>query len=48
MSWILVRLDLRPIAFEMPREEYLLGLNIYYRTDDLTPLIDLALRCYRD
>jgi fido (protein-threonine AMPylation protein) len=48
MSWILVRLGLRPIAFEMPKDEYLLCLNVYFTMGDLTPLIDLTLGCYRD
>lgn len=48
MSWILVRLGLRPVAFEMPKQEYLLCLNVYFTQGDLMPLIDLVLRCHRD
>lgn len=48
MSWVLVRLGLRPIALEIPKEEYLLCLNVYFARGDLMPLIDLALRCHRD
>lgn len=47
MNWILVRLGLRPIAIEVPRQEYHDCLNAYYRERELQPLMDLALRLYR-
>ncbi len=46
MNWILVRLGLRPIAIEVPKYEYHDCLNHYYRSNDLQPLIDLALSLY--
>src|SRR5262249_49063767 len=42
MNWILVRLGLRPIGFEVVREEYLSCLNHYFRTDQPRLLEDLA------
>lgn len=48
LDWILVRVGLRPIAFEVVRQEYFDCLNHYYRTNDLQPLIDLAIRLYPD
>jgi len=44
---ILLRLGLRPIAFEIPKEEYRTALNLYYRSSDIGALVDLALRVYR-
>lgn len=46
LNWILVRLGLRPIAFDVVRQDYLACLNHYYQTDDIQPLIDLCLRLY--
>ena len=46
MDLVLVQLGLRPIPMEVPKEEYIEVLNHYYRTHDLNPLQDLALRLY--
>jgi Fic family protein len=46
MNWILVRLGLRPIDIRVPKQEYHSCLNHYYRTNDLSPLLDLALSLY--
>jgi len=48
MSWVLVRLGLRPIALEAPRQEYHRFLNHYYKTHDILPLLDLVLRMADD
>jgi len=48
MNCILVRLGLRPVALEAPRQEYHEALNHYYPTEDLEPLLDLALRLYAE
>jgi Fic family protein len=44
LNWILVRLGLRPIAFDIVKQEYLACLNHYYSTGDIQPLIDLCIR----
>ena len=46
MNWVLTRLGLRPIAIEVPRQEYLDCLNRYYHKGEITPLVDLCLRLY--
>lgn len=46
MNAILVRLGLRPIAVEAPKQEYLALLNHYYRTGELSPFIDFCIRLY--
>jgi Fic family protein len=46
MSWTLDRLHLVPLSIEAPKQEYLEGLNIFYRTGELQPLIDLFLDIY--
>ncbi len=46
MNWILIRLKLRPIAIEAPKQEYHECLNHYYRTTELQPLIDFMLALY--
>ncbi|HEX8211275.1 MAG TPA: Fic family protein [Longimicrobium sp.] len=46
MNVVLVRLGLRPLAIELPKQEYLAALNHYYRMGNLDPLEDLALRVY--
>ena len=46
MNWILVRLGLRPIAIETPKQEYHDSLNHYYRSQDIQPLLDLSLSLY--
>lgn len=44
---ILVRLGIRPLAFEIPKEEYRRALNHYYRSSEIQALVDLVLRVYR-
>lgn len=44
---ILVRLGIRPVAFEIPKEEYRRALNHYFGSGDIQALVDLALRAYR-
>jgi len=46
MNVVLVRLGLRPLAIELPKQEYLAALNHYYTMGNLDPLEDLALRVY--
>jgi fido (protein-threonine AMPylation protein) len=46
MNVVLVRLGMRPLAIELPKQEYLAALNHYYRMGSLDPLEDLALRVY--
>lgn len=46
MNWVLVRLGLRPIQLEAPRQEYIACLNHYYVRGDIVPLVDLCLRLY--
>ncbi len=46
MSVILVRLGLRPIPMDIPKDEYILCLNHYYASNDMQPLIDLCLTLY--
>ncbi len=46
MNALLVRLGLRPILIEAPKEEYREVLNHYYRSRGIQPLIDLAIRLY--
>jgi fido (protein-threonine AMPylation protein) len=46
LNAILVRLGLRPISFDVPKDEYISCLNHYFLADEIQPLIDLALRLY--
>jgi len=46
MNSILIRVGLRPIQFEVPKQEYLNCLNWYYATGDIRPLEALCLRIY--
>lgn len=46
MDVVLVRLGLRPLPIEVPKQEYLAALNHYYQTGDLDALQDMALRIY--
>ena len=46
LNVVLIRLGLKPIAFDIPKDEYRRCLNHYYRTHDAGPLIDLALRAW--
>lgn len=43
MNLILVRVGLRPIVVEIPKQEYRECLNHYFRTDEISPLVDLML-----
>ncbi|MCC7131769.1 MAG: Fic family protein [Gemmatimonadales bacterium] len=50
MNWLLVELGLRPLAVEVPKEEYNACLNHYFKSrarDGLAPLVDLLLRAYQ-
>jgi Fic family protein len=46
MNWVLVRLGLRPIAFESEKQAYNTMLNHYFATREIQPLVDLCLRLY--
>jgi len=46
MSMILVRVGLRPIPAEFPRQEYYAALNHYFETDELEPLTNLFIGVY--
>lgn len=47
MNWLLVRLGLRPIPAEFPRQEYLESLNAHFaRRTGIGPVVDLFLRVY--
>lgn len=46
LNLILVRLGLRPLAFEAPKQEYISCLNHYCQVGDVEPLLDLSLRLY--
>lgn len=46
LSLLLVRLGLRPIPIETPKDEYNDCLNRYFRSGDLQPLVDLCLQLY--
>jgi len=46
MSCVLVRLGLRPISIDAPREEYIAALNHFYTTGDFQPMADLAVGLY--
>lgn len=45
---VLIVLGLRPIEFELPRQEYLTCLNHYFLHRDCEPLVSLALRLLMD
>jgi Fic family protein len=44
LNVLLVRLGLPPLAIDVPKEEYRRSLNHFYRTSDIGPLLDLAIR----
>lgn len=46
MSAMLVRLGLRPIAIDAPKEEYIEALNLLYKDRNIEPLLDLTLGLY--
>lgn len=45
---ILVRLGLRPVPVDVPKEEYREALNHYYQSGDIEPLVDLYIWLYAD
>jgi fido (protein-threonine AMPylation protein) len=47
MNWILLRLGLRPVSFEVVKYEYFDCLNQYFELGHIDALVDLALRLYR-
>jgi fido (protein-threonine AMPylation protein) len=44
LNLLLVSMGVKPIAFEVPKQEYIDCLNRYHVDRDLMPLLDLALR----
>jgi Fic family protein len=44
MNIILVRLGYSPVSVEVPRAEYYEVINLFHRTANLEPLVDLLLR----
>ena len=44
LNILLVSIEVSPIAFEVPKHEYIECLNRYHADRDLVPLFDLALR----
>jgi fido (protein-threonine AMPylation protein) len=46
MSTVLVRLGLRPISIDAPKQEYIDALNLFYKTENFDPLMDLTLGLY--
>jgi fido (protein-threonine AMPylation protein) len=46
MNWVLRQLNMRPIVVEIPRMEYNDCLNVYFKTNDFSPLFDLLLAVY--
>ena len=46
MNWTLIGLGLRPFRIEVPKEEYHNCLNHYFRSGQISTLIDLALGLY--
>jgi fido (protein-threonine AMPylation protein) len=48
LNLILVRLGLAPVVLEVPKQEYILALNHFFRTSELEPVVDLLLPCCAD
>ena len=44
---ILVRFGLRPVSFDVVKQDYTETLNHYYRNGDIEPLVDLCIALYR-
>lgn len=44
LNCVLIRLGLRPVATEVPRQEYRESLNHYFRARDIQPIVDLYIR----
>lgn len=47
LNLVLVRLGLRPLLAEFPKQEYNAALNDFFRTGNLEPVLDLLLPCCR-
>jgi len=45
MNIVLVRLGLRPVAVEIPKDEYNLALNSFFRGASLDAVVDILLQC---
>lgn len=45
LNVVLVRLGLPPVLVEVPKQEYIMALNHFFRSADLQPAIDLLLPC---
>lgn len=45
MNVVLVRVGLRPVPVEIPKEEYLAAMNHFIARGDIEPLIDVLLEC---
>lgn len=48
LNIVLVRLGLPPVVVEVPKQEYCLTLNHFFKTSELDPLVDLLLPCCTD
>ena len=48
ITFILSKFDLPPLAIEIPRQEYIQSLNHYYSFKQIDPLLQLALRIYKN
>lgn len=46
LNWVLMKLGLRPISFDVVKQEYIACLNHYYNNRDMGPLLDLCIRLY--
>lgn len=46
LNVVLIRLGLRPLVVEAPKQEYLACLNYYFTTGDLSVLLDFAVGLY--
>lgn len=47
-TYIMCLFGFPPFAFEVVKQEYLDCLNLYYKNDDIEPLISLVLRIYKN
>ena len=45
LNIVLVRLGLPPVLVEVPKQEYMMALNHFFRSADLQPALDLLLPC---
>ena len=44
LAFVLVRLGLRPVPIEVPKQEYYAVMNHFFDRGDFQPLLDLYLR----